>query len=232
LKKVLIVIGRETLHKDSILYQQLFSSFDMLIDPSDELTTIQAKVFDFRAKIPFAKNYFASLYSKWLKLHFIFRYRDFSGTYLKLYKPHFRDFEYRKVISSHFIKQLQGKCQLIIVGRSAGALIATQIADSFNVKHVICIGYPFKHPNMEEEPHRTQHLSSLKTPTTIYQGTLDEYGKPEDLQKYSLSNSIKVVPLETTHDYLCSVGETQLIINQIKELLQAESNINIALGGS
>lgn len=107
-----------------------------------------------------------------------------------------------------------------MVGRSAGALLATQLADAFQIDHIVCLGYPFKHPEKEEEPYRTQHLAQLKTPTTIYQGTQDEYGKPEDLQKYSLSDYIRIVPLNASHDYQCSPSEVTQIINQLKDLLQ------------
>ncbi|TIX21363.1 alpha/beta family hydrolase, partial [Mesorhizobium sp.] len=60
---------------------------------------------------------------------------------------------------------------------------------------LICLGYPF-HPPAKPEQLRTKHLANLKTPTLIFQGTRDEFGTPDEVAGYGLSDAIEVIWLE------------------------------------
>ncbi|MRX28615.1 alpha/beta family hydrolase [Kangiella sp. HZ709] len=86
------------------------------------------------------------------------------------------------------IKNLSTK-RLFIGGKSMGGRVATLIADKLPVAGVICFGYPF-HPPGKPEKLRTEHLTTIRTPTLIIQGTRDNFGKPEEVVNYRLSKSI------------------------------------------
>jgi hypothetical protein len=225
LKKLIIILGREQLHKDSQLYNFLFKSidrkkFDVQFDPSDELSIIHERVKSFGNHFKFGRKYAESIYSKLLKLQFILRYQDWTLSYFSLYKPSFRDFEYRKTVLTHFLFKLSKDQEVIIIGRSAGAILATQLADSFQIKKVICLGYPFKHPEKAEEKYRTEHLAKLKTQTIIFQGKQDPYGNIELGKQYCISEKIKIIEVATDHEFVRAPETLKLIQTFIyKELL-------------
>ena len=87
--------------------------------------------------------------------------------------------------------------QTIILSRSSGGRVSSLIADQLGIKHVVCLGYPFKHPDHGDEPERYAHLAQLKTPMLILQGVDDEYGGLEIEHKYVLSEKIEVSFLNT-----------------------------------
>ena len=89
------------------------------------------------------------------------------------------------------IEKLGGGKGLVIGGKSLGGRIASMVADECGVRGLVCLGYPF-HPPGKPETTRTQHLEKLHTPALILQGTRDPFGKPEDVEKYKLSRSIRV----------------------------------------
>lgn len=220
LKKLLVVIGRENLHKDSGIYTHLFSNYKVIFEPSDELAMQYDKVISFGERIALAKGIARRIYSAFLKLRFMLKYRDWKGHYFQLFKPHYRDFDYRKAILHHFFSTLKSKYKVIIVGRSAGALLATQLADEFQFEHVICLGYPFKDHDLPDEPYRTEHLAHLKTPTTIYQGTKEVYGRPSELGNYKLSKNIQIIGVDSDHDYALNTADLTKITQQLNELLK------------
>ena len=88
---------------------------------------------------------------------------------------------------------------LIIGGKSMGGRIASMLADQlYDAKRIaglLCLGYPF-HPMGRPEQLRTKHLTGMKTPALICQGTRDEMGNRFEVDKYGLSNEIEVLWLE------------------------------------
>lgn len=206
LKKLILILGRENLHKDSDFYEKVVTSFDrktynIKFDPTDELSSIHAKVKLFGSKFSIGQQFAESFYDKLLKLKFIISHRIYNRSYFKIHKQTFRDFEFRKAILSHYLNRLPRNQEIYLIGRSAGAILATQLADSYPIKKVICLGYPFKHPEKEEESYRTAHLKKLRTPTIIFQGIHDEYGNIDKAKKYALSPAIQLIELRTNHEY-------------------------------
>ncbi len=92
------------------------------------------------------------------------------------------------------IGAFKGK-QIVIGGKSMGGRIASLIADESDVCGLVCLGYPF-HPVGKPEKLRTAHLEKIRTPTLIVQGTRDTFGKPEEVETYSLAKKIKLRWLE------------------------------------
>lgn len=173
------------------------------------------KINVFGKRFRICPAFMMSIYSKVLKLKFVLSYRDWTLSYFKLYKPSFRDFEFRKAILAHYLSKLPTGREVTIIGRSAGAILATQLADQFAIKKVICLGYPFKHPDKEEESYRTEHLQHIIATTLIFQGENDVYGNVEQAKKYKLSSAIQLFSFETDHEYQCTEAE----LDKIKEFI-------------
>jgi hypothetical protein len=76
--------------------------------------------------------------------------------------------------------------QAITIARSSGARVATLLAARRQMRAVICLGYPFHHPQKAQEPERYAHLAHILTPTLILQGSCDVYGGREILEKIRL----------------------------------------------
>ena len=88
-----------------------------------------------------------------------------------------------------------------VLTHSAGGIVASWVEDQPNLRRMVCFGYPFKHPQMPEEPFRTAHLQHLRKPVLMIQGLYDEYGSAQYAQhNYKLSNSIRLVSIDTDHN--------------------------------
>ncbi len=84
---------------------------------------------------------------------------------------------------------------LLIGGKSMGGRMASMVADGLGAKGLCCFGYPF-HPPGKLEKMRTEHLLDIQTPTLIFQGTRDPFGKPEELSLISFSSQLQIHWLE------------------------------------
>ncbi len=84
---------------------------------------------------------------------------------------------------------------LFIGGKSLGGRVASllvdDLAENAGVRGCLCFGYPF-HPPGKPEQLRTEHLTTLTTPTLILQGERDSFGQRAEVESYALSPSIEV----------------------------------------
>ena len=90
------------------------------------------------------------------------------------------------------------------------------IADELGLKQIVCLGYPFKHPEQDDDPARYTHLAKLQTPMLIMQGIHDEYGGIEIQTRYELSNNITLLFLDTDHNFAIDDAMAQDIVQNIK----------------
>jgi predicted alpha/beta-hydrolase family hydrolase len=94
------------------------------------------------------------------------------------------------------------------------------VADEFKFNQLICLGYPFKHPDRPVERERFQHLSSLNTPCLIIQGTRDEYGNLDIVKQLgSVSSAIRYETVATDHDFKLVDGQQDRIVSLAKEFV-------------
>lgn len=91
------------------------------------------------------------------------------------------------------VEALDADGPLIIGGKSMGGRVASMVADELHgdgkIAGLVCLGYPFHPPNKPENL-RTAHLTDLRTPTLIVQGTRDPFGTDEEVPDYDLSSVI------------------------------------------
>ena len=107
----------------------------------------------------------------------------------------------------------------IIVARSAGAKIASQFVDSLPISKIICLGYPFKHPNKNIETDRYVHLQTIKTPMLIIQGDKDEYGGTKIKDNYQFSRSVELFFINGNHDFNLNTQEWKQVLQKITDYL-------------
>jgi len=88
-----------------------------------------------------------------------------------------------------------------LFAHSAGGIVSSLVADEPAIASMVCFGYPFKHPEKDEESVRTAHLPAVCKPFLIFQGDRDEYGTALDAQRYALSSSTVVQSIHSDHDY-------------------------------
>ena len=117
------------------------------------------------------------------------------------------------------ILRLGNEKEIIIISRSAGGRFSSLIADDLKIKHIICLSYPFKHPEEDIEPERYLHLISLKTPMLIIQGTKDEYGGLEVKDKYILSPNIELFYVDANHEFIISNTDWKRVLNKIDTII-------------
>jgi predicted alpha/beta-hydrolase family hydrolase len=102
--------------------------------------------------------------------------------------------EYRAAVDA-----LGAKGPLIIGGKSMGGRVASMAADELHaagrIAGLLCLGYPF-HPPGKSTQLRTAHLTDLRTPTLICQGTRDEFGTRDEVAGYALPDRIELLWLE------------------------------------
>lgn len=91
---------------------------------------------------------------------------------------------------------------LVIGGKSMGGRMASMIARTLEeegapVRGLICLGYPFHPPGKPEKAaERLAHLTDIRTPTLILQGTRDTFGGRDQVLALPLAKAVRVMWLE------------------------------------
>lgn len=114
------------------------------------------------------------------------------------------------------LQRLGQQRPLVVLSRSAGGRRVSSIADQAAVDRIICLGYPFRHPDRGDEPERYRHLATLTTPMLIVQGVHDAYGGREITECYALSPAIDVKFVEADHDFDASATELDYVVHVIE----------------
>jgi predicted alpha/beta-hydrolase family hydrolase len=97
-------------------------------------------------------------------------------------------------LEEHFVaavKQARARLPLFVAGKSMGGRVATRVADVVGARGVLAYGYPF-HPPQKPTQLRVEHLTSLRTPCLVVQGTRDPFGTPEEVSTYPLPPTLRV----------------------------------------
>jgi hypothetical protein len=108
---------------------------------------------------------------------------------------------------------------LFIVSRSAGAIVASELALEFPIKAVIALGYPFIHPEYGMQKYRVRHLANVNRPLYIFQGTRDEYGTPAEVAHIPMSEYIQLIPLATDHAFVLDEACWEEFTSQLAQII-------------
>jgi predicted alpha/beta-hydrolase family hydrolase len=127
------------------------------------------------------------------------------------------------------IDTLGSSDRLAIGGKSMGGRIASMVADQAGVGALLCLGYPF-HPPGRPENLKTAHLAGLKTPSLILQGSRDAFGNRDEIQGYTISQSIRFVFLEGgDHSFKPRKSSGRTLEQNMKEAVEAAATFIHAL---
>ena len=89
--------------------------------------------------------------------------------------------------------------EVVLLGRSSGARVASLMALRRPVGKLVCLGYPFRAPGYVLEPQRFGHLAGISVPTLLIQGVSDMYGGIELTETYPLSPMIRLAFVAADH---------------------------------
>jgi len=118
------------------------------------------------------------------------------------------------------IRKLSKNKSVFILSHSAGGITASYLANEENLYGVICFGYPFKHPEKDEESYRTNGLRNIQKPFLIIQGYQDEYGGRDVQSRYELSQNIDFEFVQANHEYQnLSTDDWMRVIKRITSFL-------------
>ncbi|MBO3276859.1 alpha/beta family hydrolase [Pseudomonas schmalbachii] len=223
-KPALILVGRDNWQKDESLNQLLLGRFSRRNDIRIIWEDPAAEVIQ-RARRLESRLTWLPAFSRRLTLRL-------TQILYGLANPSYFVYLYRRRGNSiparcHDLREIVGKLGAeytpIVLSRSAGGRVASLIADSSNIEQIICMGYPFKHPQMGDEPERYMHLQHLKTPMLILQGTRDEYGGHDVEERYRLSPSVEVFLVETSHDFALNELQASTVFEKIESVIARQA---------
>lgn len=228
--KIILLIGREHLEKDNYLYKAILSKikgirFDVFNDSSwPFLRKIYPKIIrvipKFIQKQPFIKSLNKQIKDQFYstimnptdyKLHIAFQ-KNPNNISLRIEKLAKR------------LSKIPQNTEITLIGRSAGAIVATMVSLNHPVHKIIALGYPFKHPDFDEEAYRHEHLIHVKTPMLLIQGLQDVYGGREIEKKYLFNLNTKIVFEDISHDFELIEADRSRILRTIENFIADTKN--------
>lgn len=143
---------------------------------------------------------------------------DYFVDWLSGNNPNERTEIYREVM-----RALGPNKSIFILSHSAGGITASCLANEDNLRGMICFGYPFKHPDKDEESYRTTKLKNIEKPFLIVQGRQDEYGGTDVRGRYELSQNIEFEFVQANHEYEnLSTDDWMRVVKRLASFLEQE----------
>jgi hypothetical protein len=221
-KKIILLIGRENLEKDSYLYSAILSKIrgiKFYVFNESSLPFLRKIYLKIVQIIPeFIRNQLlkSNLYSNSRKLFYLFILNTSDYKMHVAYEKNPNDIPLRIEKLSKRLNKIPLHTEITLIGRSAGAIVATMVSLTHPIHKIIALGYPFKHPDFDEEAYRHEHLIDVKTPMLIIQGLHDSYGGREIEKKYNFNPQTKVVFEDITHDFELTEENRMRILRTIE----------------
>ena len=228
--KIILLIGREHLEKDSYLYTDILSEikgiqFDVF---NDSYSYFRRRVYPYIGKViprfirkqPIIRSLYLQIeeqiYSiilnpKDYKMHVAFQ-KNPNDIFLRIEKLARR------------LNKIPRDTEITLIGRSAGAIVATMVSLQHPIHKIISLGYPFKHPDFEEEAYRHEHLKKVNTPMLIIQGLQDVYGGQEIEKKYNFNSNTTIVFEDINHDFELTEENRIRILKNIEQFISGSEN--------
>ena len=228
--KIILLIGREHLEKDSYLYTDILSEikgiqFDVF---NDSYSYFRRRVYPYIGKViprfirkqPIIRSLYLQIeeqiYSiilnpKDYKMHVAFQ-KNPNDIFLRIEKL------------ARSLNKIPRDTEITLIGRSAGAIVATMVSLQHPIHKIISLGYPFKHPDFEEEAFRHEHLLQVNTPMLIIQGLQDVYGGQEIEKKYNFNSNTTIVFEDINHDFELTEENRIRILKNIEQFISGSEN--------
>ena len=223
--KITLLIGREHLEKDSYLYTNILSEikgiqFDVF---NDSYSLFRRKVYPFLVRIipqfikkkPFVRNLYFLIKERFYLI--ILSPKDYKMHVAFLKNPN--DISLRIEKLNIKLSKIPKNTEITLIGRSAGAIVATMVSLQHPIHKIISLGYPFKHPDFEEEAYRHEHLKNVNTPMLIIQGLQDVYGGKEIEKKYHFNSNTTIVFEDINHDFELTEENRIRIFKNIEQFI-------------
>lgn len=83
----------------------------------------------------------------------------------------------------------EGAARVAVGGKSMGGRVASHLADDVDAAALVAFGYPFRPPG-KTAWRPVAHLTAMRAPMLIVQGTRDPFGGREELAESPLSTNI------------------------------------------
>jgi hypothetical protein len=227
---ITLLIGRENLEKDSYLYTDVLSKikgihFDVFNDTNSlfrrRIYPIIIRVIpQFIRKQSIIKN----LYFRIKELFYRISLNPMDYKMHVEYLKNPNDISLRVDKLTKRLNKIPKNTAITLIGRSAGAIVATMVSLNHPINKIVALGYPFKHPEHEEEAYRHQHLKNIKTPMLIIQGLHDIYGGKEIEKKYIFHSNTKIIFEDINHDFELTEKTRIQILSTIEKFISDSKN--------
>ena len=156
-KKITLLIGREHLEKDSYLYTKILSEikglqFDVF---NDSYSYFRRRVYPYFTRViprlirknPIARSFYFQIEKQFYSI--ILNPNDYKMHIAFQKNPN--DISLRVEKLAKRLNKIPIDTEITLIGRSAGAIVATMVSLQHPIHKIISLGYPFKHPDFEEE---------------------------------------------------------------------------------
>ena len=228
--KITLLIGRENLEKDSYLYTDILSKIKGIhfVVFNDSYSFFRRKVYpnilrmipQFIRKQPFIRHHYFRIKERIYLI--ILSPIDYSMHKAFLKNPNDISLRIEKLTKT--LSKIPKNTEITLIGRSAGAIVATMVSIQHPIHKIVALGYPFKHPDNEEEAYRHEHLKHVKTPMLIIQGLQDIYGGKEIEKKYYFNSNTTIVFEDIDHDFELSEENRIRILRNIEQFISDAKN--------
>jgi len=229
-RKITLLIGREHLEKDSYLYTNILSEikgiqFDIF---NDSYSYFRRRIYPFIAKViprfirknPIVRSLYFQLEEQFYSI--ILNPNDYQMHVAFQKNPN--DISLRVEKLAKRLNKIPKNTEITLIGRSAGAIVATIVSLQHPIFKIISLGYPFKHPDFEEEAYRYEHLKNVFTPMLIIQGFQDVYGGKEIGKKYKFNANTTIVFEDINHDFELTEENRIRILRNIEQFISDSGN--------
>jgi len=219
-KKVVLLVGRDDWHKDTHLNHILrnyLKKNNYQIMWEHPAGSFIYKLQSIESHLKWLPKPVKALNLKLVKLLYMLTHWSYV---VYLYNRPNEFIEFRCPRLKKRIQNLSANNELIVFSRSSGGRAISLIADELNIKHIVCLGYPFQNPNNGVEPERYLHLANLQTPMLIIQGINDEYGGIEIKEKYHLSPQVNLFFVDTDHNFNIDDSTWNVLYAKIDEVIK------------
>ena len=229
-QKITLLIGREHLEKDSYLYTNILSEikgiqFDVF---NDSYSYFRRRVYPYFTKViprlirknPIARSFYFQIEKHFYSI--ILNPNDYKMHIAFQKNPN--DISLRVEKLAKRLNKIPIDTEITLIGRSAGAIVATMVSLQHPIHKIISLGYPFKHPDFEEEAFRHEHLLQVNTPMLIIQGLQDVYGGQEIEKKYNFNSNTTIVFEDINHDFELTEENRIRILKNIEQFISGSEN--------